>query len=186
MIRKITLGIASLGVMTIGAYAQVVATDNYETGTIAYGYNGGSGYGALTYVTGANGGVFGANASSGGRQLDGTQSLGEYSGSAAGNSQVAGRSITSPVTNGIFNLDARWDITNTGDTFTGINLASSLGTAFGTGELLSFGLTSASNSQFLITDGSGTHDLSVGTDTELRGGIFNFNIAFNTTADTYA
>ena len=162
-----------------------IATDDYETGTIAYGYNGGSGYGALTFISGTNGGVYGENASSNNRQLDGAQSLGLFS---ASNSQAAGRSITSPITIGNFSLDARWDITNNSgnDAFTGINLDSALGASFGANELLSFGLVGGTNNTFLITDSSGTHTLAVGTDTELRGGIFHFSINFNTTTEAYS
>jgi len=173
--------------------AQVVATDDYESpyttpngsaGDISYGYNGGSGFGALTYVSGTAGGVFAVNnASTGGRQLDGNQSLGEFSG---GNSQVAGRTLNSPLSIGNFSFDARWDISNTNNAFTGLNIDTALGSGLGANELLSFGLTSTNgNGSFLITDSTGTHSVSVGTDNELRGGSFHFSINFNTTSGAY-
>src|SRR5437763_1347844 len=100
MIKKLAIVVAVAG-FAAAAHAQVVASDDYETGSIGYGYNGGFGYGALTYVEGSPGGVFGMNSGTGNRQIDGNQSLGIFSG---GGSQAAGRSLTSPVGVGDFSI----------------------------------------------------------------------------------
>jgi hypothetical protein len=187
MIKRLAIVMTVASFSVLAAKAQIVATDDYETGTIAYGYNGGSGYGALTYLNGGSGGVYGSNSSTDNRQIDGNQSLGIDSG---GGSQTAGRALTTSVTNGIYSVDVRFDINNGNgstftDPFTGLGIFSGLALFTQAPELLRFGLTGASNSKFLIADASGPHSLSVGTDTELRGGIFNFTVAFNTVADSY-
>ena len=148
VMKKFALCAVFSTLVALGGNAAVVAYDDYEsTGLISYGYNGGFGYGPLTHISGVNGGVIGVNVGLNGRQIDGLSSLGVFS---AGNTHVAGRAISSPVTQGIFNLDARWDITNGAgnNPFTGINLASSLGTSFGANELLSFGLIGGVSNAF--------------------------------------
>jgi hypothetical protein len=62
MMKKLALGIVSLGVMTIGAYAASNASDNAAnaaySGGWANGSNGGSGFGAWALSAGTNSGFF--------------------------------------------------------------------------------------------------------------------------------
>jgi hypothetical protein len=184
MIKKLALTLLLSGVAVVGLRA--AANDDFETGPFTIGtYNGGTGFGVLTQLGGTNtGGTYAENVGTNNRQIDGLQSMGIFSG---GTLEDLGRSITSPVTAGTFSFDARFDMNNGGtSTFSGVNLKSSLGAAFGDGELLSIGLVGNTNNTFLVTDSSGTHNVAVGTVTELRGDPFNFTINFNTTSETYS
>ena len=185
MIKKIALSILVAGVSSLTAWGQ--ASDNFENSNpsndyndgIQYNDNGGSGFGALTYLEGTGGGLFNGT-------LSGARALGIFAGAGAGNTQALGRNVTSPVTQGIYSFDARFDVNNSVGT-TGFNLKSALGTSFGGSELLFVGLTPGSgNNQLFINDGGGTHTLTLGTATELRGVNINFSISFNSLADTYS
>ncbi len=190
IIKKLSLGVLISAVAIISAKAQIVATDNFEANNpgaayndgIQYGDNGGTAFGALTYLTGTGGGIYGET---GGARIDNLQSLGIYSGNGPGDTQALGRTINTPFDRGIYSLDARFNLSNTTG-FSGFNIKSGLGSTFGANELMSFGLNPSNGSGvFLITDGTGTHTLAVGTDTELRGPAFNFALSFDTLADTY-
>jgi hypothetical protein len=183
MIKKLAIAISMASFAVLTAHAQIVASDNFENDNpssdydngIQYGDNGGSGFGALAYLEGTGGGLFDST-------LDGARALGIY---ASSGGQALGRTVDTSVTNGIYSIDGRFDVANDNG-FSGFNIKSGLGSTFGANELMSFGLTPASgNSVFLVTDSSGTHTVSVGTDTELRGVNFNFSLAFDTTAETY-
>src|ERR1051325_9953610 len=175
MIKKFALGILMSGVALVAAYAQTVAQDNFETFAngnpthayddgIQYGDNGGTGFGGLTYLSGTGGGIYTETA----QRIDEAQTLGIF---ADGGGQSLGRAAITSVTLGIYSVDARFNV-DTSVGFTGFNIKSGLGSTFGTNELLSFGLNPANgNAVFLITDGTGPHTLSVGTDTQLNGAL---------------
>src|SRR6201999_3266799 len=83
---------AALSAAAVTANAQISALDNFENnnpGTaynngIQYGDNGGVGFGALTFLEGAGGGIFDGS-------LDGARALGIFAGGASGNTQALGR-----------------------------------------------------------------------------------------------
>lgn len=168
------------------AWAQI-ASDNFENGNpgndyndgIQYNDNGGSGFGALTYLEGTGGGLFDGT-------LGGARALGIFSGAGAGNTQALGRSILAPTIAGTFTLDLRFDVDNAVGT-TGFNLKTGLGTSFGGNELLFIGLTPGSgNGVLFVSDAGGTNSFSIGSLTELRGANINLSISFDTSAATYS
>ena len=183
MIRKV-VGFLFVLTACVGiADAQILAMDDFENnnpGTayndgIQYGDNGGVGFGALTYLEGTGGGVFNAT-------LSGARALGIF---ASSGGQALGRTTQTPFIGGVYSLDARFNVDN-GNAFSGFNIKSGLGSTFGANELMSFGLTPGSgNSAFLITDGTGTHTLTIPTVTEFRGVNFHFDLAFDTLTLAY-
>lgn len=180
----VAAAVLSAGVIT--ANAQVSASDNFENDNpgpayddgIQYGDNGGVGFGALTYLEGTGGGVFDAS-------LDGARALGVYAGGSSGNTQALGRTTQDPFFSGVYSLEGRFDLDNSVGT-SGFNIKSALGRTFGANEELFFGLTPGSgNSSIFISDGTGTHTLSLPSATELRGVNLQFTVSFDTLADSY-
>ena len=183
----LTAVIATAGALT--ANAQVSALDNFENnnpGTayndgIQYGDNGGSGFGALTYLEGTGGGIFDGS-------LDGARALGIFASNGFGNAQALGRTTQDIFDRGTYSLEARFDLDNSVGS-SGFNIKSGLGSgagAFGQNEELFFGLTPGSGSgSIFVSDSTGSHTFSVGTDTELRGINLSFSVAFDTVMGTY-
>jgi hypothetical protein len=163
--------------------AAVIATDDFENnnpGTayndgIQYVDNGGSGFGGITYLEGAGGGLFDAT-------LSGSRALGVFAGSGGGNTQGLGRTVTTTIA-GTYTLQGRFDVDNaTG--FSGFNIKSSLGSVFGgVSELLSFGLTPGTGNTSIFVGGSINTSLAMGF--ELRGQALDFSLEFDTLAGTY-
>ena len=193
MKRSRLLALVAVGLLTATTVrAQLAAYDNFETfgngvppqpshaydDGIGYGDNGGTGFGALTYLEGTGGGIY---TETGGARLDDAQSLGVYAGS---NGQALGRTVTTAVTLGVYTLDARFNLSNA-NAFSGFNIKSGLGTTFGANELLSFGLNPGNNNSFLVTDATGAHALALASPEELRGAAINFTLTFNTLLATY-
>src|SRR5260370_15813949 len=121
MKSSLILALFALGILAVTTVrAQVVASDNFETfgngvppqpshdydDGIGYGDNGGTGFGALTYLEGTGGGVY---TETSGARLDDAQSLGVYAGSAG---QALGRTVTTAVMLGIYTVDARFNLNN--------------------------------------------------------------------------
>ena len=165
------------------SHAAVIAADNFENNNpstdynngIAYGDNGGTGFGALSYLEGSGGGVFTAN-------LGGSQALGIFAGGGGGNTQALGRSVTS-TTVGTYTLNGRFDLSNAG-AFSGFNIKSSLGSSFGgSSELLSFGLTPTTGNNAIFVGGVVSTTIALGI--ELRGVDLDFKLDFDTDAGTY-
>ncbi len=186
MVKKISLALAALILGGTGASAQVIATDNFENDNpsaaydngIQYGDNGGSGFGALTYLEGTGGGLFDAS-------LDGARALGIYAGINSGNTQALGRTSQSSFLSGVYSLAGRFDLNNSVGT-SGFNIKSGLGSTFGANQELFFGLTpSSGNGVIFITDSTGDHTLALPGVTELRGLNLTFAVAFDTLADSY-
>ena len=163
--------------------------------------NGGSGFGQFTsYVRSSSastvnptrGGIRCVTTNSingsGGRQIDGLDSLGVFAGSSTASGTHSGyRPVTTPRQFGQVNFSARFDISNAKG-FTGINLKSANGTTFGANELLSVGISPAGagvggNTALLVTDASGQRNLDLGA--EVRGAVTDVRIDFDTKAGTY-
>jgi PEP-CTERM motif len=140
--------------------------------------NGGSGYDLWTPVSDTSGGgtyMEGIDANN--RQVDGNFSFALYSGS--GGYDIS-RALATPITSGTFSILTRFDTSGSGLDL--VNLRSGNSTsAFGGGELLSFGLVN--NNQLSYTDSSGFHTLSSG---EARGDVWDWTVTFNATAGTYS
>ncbi len=190
LFRPVTLlAAACLAAAAVTANAQVSALDNFENDNpgpayddgIQYGDNGGSGFGALTYLEGVGGGIFGGS-------LDGARALGIFAGNGSGNTQALGRTTQDIFDRGIYSLEARFDLDNSAGT-SGFNIKSALGSgagSFGQNQELFFGLTpSSGNSSIFVTDGTGNHTFSLPGVSELRGVNLSFSVAFDTVLGTY-
>ena len=189
------VAIASTAFLIPAAHGAVIAVDNADnatyTGGFSAGQNGGSGYTAFSTLDNNGGGTFLVNAGSGGRQIEGAASFGLFSGGTAGSG--SGYSIARPLAvtltgNNSYNYTVlgRSDDDNA-QGFTGFNLKSIKGTTFSSGELLSFGLAPAQgNNRVAVTDSTGIHTLAIGTDTELRGAVIQFDVTFNPGLGTYS
>ena len=86
----------------------------------AYGSNGGSGLGAITYREGSGGGIY---LETGSGKIDGAKSFGMFAGTGAGNTQAADRQILNAKAAGTLNISVRWNVNNT-VAFSGFNLKS--------------------------------------------------------------
>ena len=186
MIKKLALGLIVAGLSVAATQAQVVATDNFEgvagaddyDNGIQYGDNGGTGFGAITYLEGTGGGVF---LEAGGRQTDGARSFGIFSSTGG---QAASRSIAQSggVTVGTYSLSARFDLSNTTG-FSGFNIKSDQGNTFGSSELLAFGLLPANGNNVISLFGTSAITLNLGS--AIPGRIVDFTLSFDTLASTY-
>lgn len=164
------------------SHAAVVATDDFENNnpgsayndSIQYADNGGTGFGALTYLEGSGGGLFDAS-------LSGSRALGVFAGSGGGNTQALGRTVTTTVA-GTYTLQGRFDLDNS-VAFSGFNIKSSLGALFGTSELLSFGLTPGTGNTSIFVGGSVNTSIAMGF--ELRGVNLDFSLDFDTDTGAY-
>lgn len=165
------------------AHSAVIATDDFENnnpGTayndgIQYGDNGGTGFGAITYLEGSGGGLFDAT-------LGGARALGVFAGNLAGNTQAFGRTVTSTLV-GTYTFQARFDVSNT-VAFSGFNIKSAFGSLFGSSELLSFGLTPGSGNTSLFVGGSVNTTLALPL-ADIRGQNLDFKLDFDTNTGAY-
>jgi hypothetical protein len=174
------LAVLSFGLFGGTASASLIASDDAQSySSFSYGSNGGSGFGAATYVEGSGGGVF---LETGGAAIDGAKSIGTYSNSGGGNAQAWARSITSPTTEAEYSLSARFNLDNS-VAFSGFNLKSALGATFGASELLSFGMRPASGNNGIFVGGSVDNFISLGA--EVRGAVVDFDVIYNTTTGLY-
>lgn len=160
--------------------AAVVASDDYQGySSLAYGDNGGTGLGALTYQNGSGGNVY--LETGGGAAIDGGKSMGIY---ASTGGQAATRSITSgPNVIGTYDVSARFNLSNT-VSFSGFNIKSAQGSNFADNQLVQFGLdTTTGNNSIVVYGGDGTKTINLGS--ELRGAVLDFHLAFDTSLATY-
>jgi hypothetical protein len=77
----------------------------------------------------------------------------------------------------------RFDVDNSVG-FTGFDIKSTVGTTFGDGQLLSWGLTPGSGNSTIFVTGATTQSITLGSD-ELRGAILGYTVSWDTTAGTY-
>ena len=165
-----------------GSSTRQFASDNAETYT-AWNYttnsSGGSGLGPATLLEGTGGGLYLATASTGARQIDGSNSFGVYAGSG---SQGLSRAILNPRQAGSLLLSARFDLSNTVG-LSGFNIKSAPGTSFAANELLSFGLKpSTGNNAIFVTDSAGQ---TIPLGAEIRGQIIDFKLDYDCAMGTY-
>lgn len=147
--------------------------DGSFAGGIGYGDDAADGFGPLTNLGSAGGGVYGA-----GGTFGTGQALGLFSGS--GNAQV-GRSLDTTLPAGVVFADLLFNLSNSAG-FSGLNLKTSLGGGFGSGELLSVGLAPGNDQGLLVTGSSGSQTVALGT--ELRGNRLTVRIEFDTSLGT--
>jgi len=135
------------------------SSDDAESyATWAYGNNGGSGFGAITYREGTGGGIF-LEAGSG--KIDGAKSFGMFAGGGTGNTQAADRQILNAKAAGTLALSVRWNVNNT-VSFSGFNLKSATGTHFGDNELISVGIRPGNGNNTIAVNG-GAQTINLGS-----------------------
>ena len=165
-----------------GSSSRITASDNAEGYTafnLAGGsVGGGSGFGnASRYSIGSGAGTFLAG-NSVNQTIDGVKSWGAYAGSGTGVSFR--RPISTTRQFGTMLVSARFNVDNTKG-FSGFNLKSTAGSGssgFGSGELLSFGLsTNLGNNVIMVTDSNGIRAIDLGAD--VRNAIVDFKIDFD-------
>lgn len=141
--------------------------------------NGGVGYNTWTPLSDTGGGgTFMEGVGVNGRQVDGNFSFALYAG---GGTFDVSRPLASPITGvGEFDVLTRFDLAGAGPNLVNIRTGNGL-TAFGAGELLSFGIVNGN--QLSVTDGSGFQVLPSG---EARGSVWSWNVDFDSTAGTYS
>jgi hypothetical protein len=141
--------------------------------------NGGFGYNVWTPLADTGGGgTYMEGVGVNGRQVEGNFSFALYAG---GGSYDVSRPLAAPIVGqGEFDIITRFDLAGAGPNL--VNLRAGNNTsAFGAGELLSFGIVNGN--QLSVTDGAGFHLLPSG---ESRGSVWAWNVDFNTTAGTYS
>jgi uncharacterized repeat protein (TIGR01451 family) len=171
-----------------GSNSRITATDTMEGLTafnLANGQvSGGTGFGNYSrYSIGTAAGTFLANNSSN-QTIDGAKSIGAYAGTNAGVSFR--RSISTTRQYGSMLVSARFNVNNSKG-FSGFNLKSTAGSGasgFGSGELVSFGISpSGGNNGILVTDSSGQRVLNLGAD--VRNTIIDFKVDFDAQSRRY-
>jgi uncharacterized repeat protein (TIGR01451 family) len=171
-----------------GSTSRILATDTME-GLNAFNLaggnvSGGTGFGSYQrYSIGAEAGTFLANNASN-QTIDGAKSIGAYAGTNAGVSFR--RSISTTRQYGSMLVSARFNVNNSKG-FSGFNLKSTAGSGasgFGSGELVSFGISpSGGNNGILVTDSSGQRVLNLGAD--VRNTIIDFKVDFDAQSRRY-
>lgn len=173
----------------MSAFAQlpdVVALDNADN--VQYApqpnpnwspINGGFGYGLWTPLSDqAGGGTYMEGVGVNNRQVEGNFSFALYAG---GGAYDISRPLTTSIPSGEFNILTRFDVADDPGS-SEVNIRAGNNTsAFGAGELLSFGIVN--NNTLSYTDGSGIHSLPSG---EARGSVWDWTINFNAAAGTYS
>jgi alpha-D-xyloside xylohydrolase len=160
------------------------SSDDFEAATsVVPGMNPGSGFGAITYLEGGNqDGAGGTYLETGGAKVDGAKSFGVYSGS---NKEAVCRSITNVKQAGALTISVRFNVDNS-VSFTGFNLKSAQGTAFGGvagSELLSVGIHPSDGNNKVFAGGSVNQTIDLGAD--IRGQIVDFMVNYDGLSGTY-
>ena len=182
LVKATVAGMAALSLSGAVSAATLVAADDYESGGASYGSGGGTGFGVHTDLAGP-GNIFGETGSP---RIDGNQSLGSFSN---GGSEEFGRTVTdtsafNTALPGVsFSASLRFNIPNSNSTFKGLNLKTALGSTFNANEIISVGLTSASNTGLLVT-GTTTQTLELGQG-DLRGDILDVTLVYDRPSGAY-
>jgi len=175
----------SLALPVRAGYPDIVAQDNADFPSYApqpnhnwSPINGGFGYNVWTPLADTSGGgTYMEGVGVNGRQVDGNYSFALYAGS--GSFDIS-RPLSSPISGlGEFDILTRFDLAGAGPNLVNIRTGNNT-TAFGSGELLSFGIVNGN--ELDVTDGSGFHLLPSG---EARGDVWSWNVDFDTMAGTY-
>ncbi|GEM_PF-447306 len=152
------------------------SSDDFESySNMAYGNNGGSGFGSLTYREGNNGGVY---LEAGGGKIDGTKSFGLFSSTGT---QAADRQILNAKQAGALSISVRWNVNNS-VAFSGFNLKSGQGATFGANELISVGIRPANGNNTIAVNG-GVQTINLGSD--IRGQIVDLVLTYDGLSGTY-
>lgn len=183
-----------------GSTTQRGASDNAEAyasfGYAATNNSGGTGFGVWTgHVTNSGnsrGRLVLVTSSSingtAGRMTDGAKSFGVTAGTSTTQGTQSGyRTFSAPRQAGTFSFAMRCDVNNSTG-FTGLNLKSQGGTSFGSGELVSIGMMPSNgavggNTGLVLTDAAGQRMIDFAA--EVRGGIFDVQIDFDTRTGDY-
>ena len=175
MNKHIKVLVIALIAATPFAFATNGSDDYQSYSSLSYGDNGGTGLGAHTYLEGTSGGIY---LETGGAAIAGGKSMDVY---ASTGGQALDRS-TSPGSFGIYSVSARFNLDNS-VAFSGFNLKDTHGSTFGTGELISFGLTPGTGNTSIFVSGSTNTSINLGS--EIRGAVIDFQLTFDSTAATY-
>jgi PEP-CTERM motif len=179
--------LVAVSLFAVKSRAQVVASDNGNDPAYASGWDANSdngGFGFLTWV-GLETTQFGRGFMTTSRNISGTQSWALFSSNFASNQVSAtARPLAASLAIGSETMLGRFDVDNTVG-FTGFDIKSTVGSTFGAGQLLSWGLTPATGNSNILVTGSVTTNISMGSD-ELRGAILQYTVNWNTIAGTYS
>jgi hypothetical protein len=180
------LGIAAVAVTARGGLPVVVAQDSANFPAYApqpthnwSPINGGFGYNDWTPLSDmSGGGTYMEGVGVNGRQVDGNYSFALYSGSGAFDiSRPLSTSLSGVVE---FDVLTRFDVAaSPGGGLVNIRTGNNT-SAFGAGELLSFGIINTNELSY--TDGSGYHIMPSG---EARGDVWSWAVDFNTISGAY-
>lgn len=164
---------------TYGSDTRSRSSDDAEGYTTwAYGNNGGSGLGPVTYREGVGGGIY---LETSGGQIDGAKSFAIFSGNGAGNTQACDRALRNPQPVGRLTLSVRFNVNNA-TSFSGFNLKSAQGATFGASELISIGIRPGNGNNRLAVNG-GAQTIDLGAD--IRGQVVDLVLDYDCTAGTY-
>lgn len=173
--------------VAVSAFSQItVASDNADNSAYSpqpdHGWssaNGGFGFNLWTSLADAGGGgTFMEGVGVNNRQADGNYSFALYGGSG---SYDISRPLASPISgSGEFDILTRFDVSDSpGSSIVNIRAGNNT-SSFGSGELLSFGISNGN--QLSYTDSTGFHVISSG---EARGAVWSWNVDFNATLGSY-
>lgn len=174
---------AVMAIAPSASHAQ--ASDDANTG--GYGpqpmhnwptFNGGTGYGLWTPLSDTSGGgTYMEGVGVNNRQVDGNYSFALYAGSG---SYDISRPLNSSITSGDFSILTRFDVPGNGPNLVNIRAGNNT-SAFGSGELLSFGIVNGNELSY--TDSTGFHLMPSG---ESRGSVWDWNVAFDAGTGAYS
>ena len=163
-----------------GADTRSRSSDDAESYTSwAYGSNGGSGFGAITYREGSGGGIY---LDTGSGKIDGAKSFGMFAGGGTGNTQAADRQILNAKAAGTLSLSVRFNVNNT-VSFSGFNLKSAAGTTFGANEIISVGIRPTNGNNVIAVNG-GAQTINLGS--TIPGQIVDFVLTYDGLSGTYS
>ena len=138
--------------LTAGYGADTISrsSDNAESYSAwAYGSNGGTGFGAITYREGNGGGIY---LEAGGAKSTAQNRLECLPGAEREIPEAADRKILDAQQAGTLNISVRWNVDNS-VAFSGFNLKSATGTHFGDSELISVGIRPGNGNNTIAVNG---------------------------------
>jgi hypothetical protein len=182
-----TLATSLLAISAKAGLPDIVASDNADNPQYVpqpnHGWspiNGGFGYGNWTPLADqGGGGTYMEGVGVNNREVEGNWSFALYAG---GGGYDISRPLVNPITGLVeFDILTRFDIAaSPGAGLVSIRSGNNTA-AFGTGELLSFGIVNGNTLSY--TDGSGFHAMPSG---EARGSVWDWNVDFNTVSGAYS
>lgn len=185
--RLIAAVATAFGVFAANGMAATVAQDDAQSYSgYAYGNNGGSGFGASTYLEGTNGGIY---LETGSRSIDGSKSFAMYSDTGE---QALARTISTPSGGWTSNFNRlvtittslRFDLSNTTG-FSGFNIKTASGSTFAANQLIRIGMSPSDHDRLKITAGN-SPVLTFSGDSEIRGDIIDVTLNLDTVTGSYS